>query len=196
LLHAGARALVTGEPASIAAADGVVLPGVGAFGAALDALDNHGLRTTLLDVAASGRPLLGVCLGHQLLFDWSEESGGRVGLGLLPGRVVRLGPERGKVPHMGWNRLTMVAPSRLLSDVADGAYVYFVHSYVAVVADEVMVAQADYGGHFAAVVERDNVAGMQFHPEKSGADGLRIYANFVSLCAAQSPSRGPGRRLG
>lgn len=196
MLHAGARALVTGEPASIAAADGVVLPGVGAFGAALDALDNHGLRTTLLDVAASGRPLLGVCLGHQLLFDWSEESGGRVGLGLLPGRVVRLGPERGKVPHMGWNRLTMVAPSRLLSDVADGAYVYFVHSYVAVVADEVMVAQADYGGHFAAVVERDNVAGMQFHPEKSGADGLRIYANFVSLCAAQSPSRGPGRRLG
>ena len=196
MLHAGARALVTGEPASIAAADGVVLPGVGAFGAALDALDNHGLRTTLLDVAASGRPLLGVCLGHQLLFDWSEESGGRVGLGLLPGRVVRLGPERGKVPHMGWNRLTMVAPSRLLSDVADGAYVYFVHSYVAVVADEVMVAQADYGGHFAAVVERDNVAGMQFHPEKSGADGLRIYANFVSLCAAQSPSRGPDRRLG
>jgi glutamine amidotransferase len=90
----------------------------------------------------------------------------------------------------------MVAPSRLLNGVADGAYVYFVHSYAAVVPDEVMVAQTDYGGRIAAVVERDNVAGTQFHPEKSGPDGLRIYANFVSLCAALSPSRVPGRPLG
>lgn len=183
LLHAGARAEITGSAATIAAADGVVLPGVGAFGAALDALDHHGLRASLMDAAGSGRPLLGVCLGHQLLFDWSEESGGRAGLGLLPGRVVRLGPERGKVPHMGWNRLHLLTASRLLQDVAEGSYVYFVHAYAAAaVPDSALVAETDYGGPIAAVVERANVVGTQFHPEKSGADGLRIYANFVNLC--------------
>ncbi len=183
LIHAGARASVTGDAAAIAAADGVVLPGVGAFGAALDALDHHGLRATVLEAAASGRPLLGVCLGYQLLFDWSEESGGREGLGLLPGRITRLGADRGKIPHMGWNRLRIHRRSRLLEGVADGAYVYFVHSYAAdAVPVEALVASTDYGGPVAAVVERGNVVGTQFHPEKSGADGLRMYANFVSLC--------------
>jgi len=184
LLAAGAQADVTGEPTRILGADGVVLPGVGAFGAALDALDHHGLRDTVLEVARSGRPLLGVCLGHQLLFEWSDESGGRVGLGLLPGRIERLGAVRGKVPHMGWNSLNMVQPSPLLTGVGDGAFVYFVHSYAAfAVPDEALVASCDYGGPMAAVVQRDNVFGTQFHPEKSGADGLRIYANFVALCA-------------
>lgn len=184
LLDAGADVRVTGDVATIRAAAGVVLPGVGAFGAALDALDAHALRDTVLEVATSGHPLLGVCLGHQLLFDWSDESGGRAGLGLLPGRVRRLTADRGKVPHMGWNRLSMVRPSRLLDGVADGAYVYFVHSYAADdVPADALVATCDYAGPVAAVVERGSVAGMQFHPEKSGPDGLRIYANFVAGCA-------------
>lgn len=190
LLHAGAVVLMTRDPAAIAAADGVVLPGVGAFGAALDALDHHGLRASVLGAAASGRPLLGVCLGYQLLFDWSDESGGRAGLGLLPGRVLRLGPERGKVPHMGWNQLRILARSRLLHDVADGAHVYFVHAYAATsVPVAALVAETDYGGPIAAVAESGNVAGTQFHPEKSGADGLRVYANFARAC---DPSGGSG----
>lgn len=187
LLRAGAAADITGDATAILAADGVVLPGVGAFGAALDALDEHRLRDTVLAVAASGRPLLGVCLGHQLLFDWSDESGGRAGLALLPGRVARLDPSSGKVPHMGWNRLRLQRASPLLSGIPDGAYAYFVHSYVArEVPRDAVVADCDYGGPIAAVVERGNVFGTQFHPEKSGTDGLRIYANFVALCAVPS----------
>jgi glutamine amidotransferase len=183
LLHAGAQADITGDGAAIRSADGVVLPGVGAFGAALDALDEHRLRDTVLRVAASGRPLLGVCLGHQLLFDWSDESGGRAGLALLPGHVARLDPAAGKVPHMGWNQLRLRRASPLLTGLDDGAYAYFVHSYVArEVPDEAVIAECDYGGPLAAVVQRDNVFGTQFHPEKSGGDGLRIYANFVALC--------------
>ena len=183
-MHAGAEVHVTAEAAAVAAADGVVLPGVGAFGAALDALDARGLRGPVLAVAAGGRPLLGICLGYQLLFDWSDESGGRAGLGLLPGRITRLGRERGKVPHMGWNRLTVRRPSRVLAGIRDGSAVYFVHSYAATgVPDDALVATTDHGGELAAVVERGNVAGTQFHPEKSGADGLRLYAGFVAACS-------------
>lgn len=193
LLHAGAEVEVTGDPDRLRSAAGVVLPGVGAFGAALDALEERGLRSTVVEIAGSGRPLLGVCLGFQLLFDWSEENGGRAGLGLLPGRVVRIGASRGKVPHMGWNRLRIHRPSRLLVGIADGAAMYFVHSYEASgVPADALVADCDYNGWIPAVVEVGGVAATQFHPEKSGADGLRLYANLVELCrtgAAPAPAR-------
>ncbi len=188
LLHAGAEVAVTGDPATLRAADGVVLPGVGAFGAAADALDERGLGAVVTDIAAAGTPLLGVCLGHQLLFEHSDENGGRRGLGLLPGRIVRLGPERGKVPHMGWNQLQLVRPSPLTGGVEDGAHVYFVHSYAALPETTdaaAVVATADYGGPLVAVCARGNVWSTQFHPEKSGTAGLRIYANFVQACARQ-----------
>ncbi|HET9050997.1 MAG TPA: imidazole glycerol phosphate synthase subunit HisH [Candidatus Dormibacteraeota bacterium] len=185
LLHAGATVDVTGDAVRLLAADGVVLPGVGAFGAALDALDARGLRGTILRIAESGTPLLGVCLGFQLLFDWSEENGGREGLGILRGRVVRISPARGKVPHMGWNRLRFLRPSSLVDGIGDGAYAYFVHSYEASgVPEGCVVADCDYSGRLPAIVEAGSVAGTQFHPEKSGADGLRLYANFVALCRA------------
>ena len=190
LLSAGARVEVSGDARALLEADGVVLPGVGAFGAAADALQASGLRDVVLEVVASGRPLLGVCVGYQLLFDWSEENGGRAGLGVLPGRVVRIAPERGKVPHMGWNRLRIHRPSPLLAGVPDGAHVYFVHSYQAQgVPADALVADTDYSGAVPALVERGNVAGTQFHPEKSGTDGLRIYANFTALCGAATAVR-------
>ncbi|HZS14479.1 MAG TPA: imidazole glycerol phosphate synthase subunit HisH [Candidatus Dormibacteraeota bacterium] len=186
LLHAGADVVLTGEARTMRECAGVVLPGVGAFGAAADALDGTGLGDVVVDVARSGTPLLGVCLGHQLLFEHSDENGGRRGLGLLPGRIVRLGPERGKVPHMGWNQLTFTRDTALTSGIAGGAYVYFVHSYAATpdtTDSDAVVATADYGGPLVAVCVRDNVWSTQFHPEKSGETGLRIYSNFVALCA-------------
>jgi glutamine amidotransferase len=191
LLHAGAEVLVTGDAGELRAAAGVVLPGVGAFGAAVDALERSGLGEVVIDIAQSGAPLLGVCLGHQLLFEHSDENGGRRGLGLLPGRVVRLGRERGKVPHMGWNALRLrTARSPVLDGIADGAYVYFVHSYAALAPDDAVVATTDYGGEIVAVCARGNVWSTQFHPEKSGASGLRIYTNFVRACADRQSVRG------
>jgi imidazole glycerol-phosphate synthase subunit HisH len=188
LLHAGAEVVLTGDAATMRECAGVVLPGVGAFGAAADALDHTGLGEVVKDVAASGTPLLGVCLGHQLLYEYSDENGGRRGLGLLPGRIVRLGPERGKVPHMGWNQLTFTGDSALGEGIDDGAYVYFVHSYAATPETSdggAVIATTDYGGPLVAVCAKGNVWSTQFHPEKSGATGLRIYANFVQVCAGQ-----------
>jgi glutamine amidotransferase len=184
LLHAGAEVVLTGDAATMRDCAGVVLPGVGAFGAAVDALEQTGLGEVVLDIAQSGVPLLGVCLGHQLLFEESDENGGRRGLGLLPGRIVRLGRDRGKIPHMGWNQLTMTRPSPLFDGIDGGAYVYFVHSYAAITDSDAVVATTDYSGPMVAACARDNVWSTQFHPEKSGSTGLRIYANFVKVCAA------------
>ena len=186
LLHAGADVLLTDDAEQMRACAGVVLPGVGAFGAAIDALDGTGLGEVVTDIARSGTPLLGVCLGHQLLFEESTENGGRRGLGLLPGRIVRLERGRGKIPHMGWNRLHFPAPSPLFDGIAEGSYVYFVHSYAALDAGDATAATTDYGGPMVAACATGNVWSTQFHPEKSGTTGLRIYANFVQLCAAQS----------
>lgn len=186
LLHAGAEVVLTGDAAAMRACDGVVLPGVGAFGTAADALDSTGLGEVVCDIAARGTPLLGVCLGHQLLFEHSDENGGRRGLGLLPGRVARLGAERGKVPHMGWNQLRLTRPSAPTGGVEDGAHVYFVHSYAALpdtTDAAAVVATTDYGGPIVAICARGNVWSTQFHPEKSGTTGLRIYANFVHACS-------------
>jgi glutamine amidotransferase len=189
LRASGARTLISVDPDAIAACDGVVLPGVGAFAVAARALHGTGLGGAVRHVAASGGPVLGVCLGHQLLFERSTEGASVKGLGLLSGEVLRLDPGNGaKVPHMGWNTLATVATSSaLLAGTAPGSYVYFVHSYAAAPASGDVAATTDYGGTFAAAVERGNVMGTQFHPEKSGATGLRLYANFVAICAARAP---------
>ncbi|MHB8571576.1 MAG: imidazole glycerol phosphate synthase subunit HisH [Candidatus Dormibacteria bacterium] len=183
LEEVGARPVLTHEPDRLASVRGVILPGVGAFGAALGELEARGLRETLVELAAAGMPLFGVCLGYQLLFERSTEGGEHRGLGLLPGTVDRVqGPV--KVPHMGWNRLHPVDGHPLLEGLTDGDYFYFVHSYLPVGDGDWVIARCDYGRRFAAAAARGSVCGTQFHPEKSGAGGLRIYANFARICAA------------
>ena len=179
---AGGDALITPDPAVIASCDGVVLPGVGAFAPAAELLMGTGLGDSVREAAASGRPVLGVCLGFQLLFDASEEGQGGAGLGLLPGIVRRIPAVGLKVPHMGWNRLRLRRPAPLTDGLAEGAWCYFVHSYAAEADPLDVVATVDYGGELAALCQRGTVTGTQFHPEKSGPVGLRIYANLVAAC--------------
>lgn len=176
------EAVVTGDPAVILAAEGAVLPGVGAFGDAMEHLRETGLDAVVKEYAASGKPLLGICLGMQLLFSSSEEHGDHEGLGLLPGAVVRFRGDY-KVPHMGWNRLSYKqADSPIFAGIAEG-HVYFVHSYHAKPERESdLLAVTDYYQKVAAIVGRDNVYGMQFHPEKSGETGMKLLDNFLALC--------------
>ena len=189
LLRAGARPVISDDPGALTGCDGLVLPGVGAFAAAAAQLRSRGMDRCALEFAASGRPLLGVCLGHQLLFDTSDEGAGGRGLGLIPGRVTRIDAAGLKIPQIGWNQLRRVRDAELLAGVPDGSYMYFVHSYAGIPADAAdTVAVTEYGSSIAAVVQRGSVMGTQFHPEKSGACGLRIYENFVALCAARSTS--------
>ena len=186
LARAGAAAVITPDPRVVASSDAVVLPGVGAFAPAAALLLGSGLGDAVREAAGRGRPVLGVCLGFQLLFEASEEGEGGEGLGLLPGRVRRIDAAPPlKVPHMGWNRLRMHRPSALTAGVAEGAWCYFVHSYAADADPRDVVATVDYGGEIVAVCERGTVTGTQFHPEKSGAAGLRIYANLVAACAGR-----------
>lgn len=176
----GRVAFVTSDEAQIAAADGAILPGVGAFGDAMGYLRETGLREATLRYAASGKPLLGICLGMQLLFASSEEHGRHEGLGLLPGEVVRFQGSY-KVPHMGWNKLRFHQPSPLFEGLEEG-HVYFVHSYHAKPErDSDLLATTDYFQQVTAIVGRDNVYGMQFHPEKSGELGMRLLGNFLKL---------------
>lgn len=180
-----ARVLISGDVAQVRAADRVVLPGQGAMPDCMRHLDASGLRDAVLD-AARDKPLFGVCIGEQMLFDTSEE-GDTAGLGVLPGRVVRFPAgmtahdgARLKVPHMGWNRVVQERPHPLWAGVPDEAYFYFVHSYYAQPAQAALsVGASDYGLRFTCVVARDNIFATQFHPEKSAANGLRLYANFV-----------------
>jgi imidazole glycerol-phosphate synthase subunit HisH len=178
--HLGAETVLSGDPAVLAAAEALVLPGDGAFGATMEEVRRRGLEPVLRGAAAGGRTLLGICIGMQLLFEESEEHGRHQGLGLLPGRVRRL-PDDLTVPHMGWNRLHARRPHPLLEGIAEGAHVYFVHSYFCEAPPEVVIATTDYGPQLAAVVGRANVLGMQFHPEKSQAVGLKLVENFVRL---------------
>jgi glutamine amidotransferase len=177
LTAAGADPFVTGEPDDVGAADAIVVPGVGNF-AATGAISKR-MRDALARAVARGRPLLGICLGLQFLFEGSDEAPGVDGLGLLKGRCYLLQGDV-KVPHVGWNDLRIVRPSRLLTDVPDGSQVYFTHSYAAPVTDA-CIAETEYAAHFAAAVEREHVFGVQFHPEKSGTIGLQILRSFVSF---------------
>jgi len=173
----GANALLTSDPAQVREAERVILPGVGAAGAAMRLLNQSGMADVL---RAFARPLLGICLGQQVLYDRSEE-GDAVGLGLLPGTVLALEPTRERPsPHMGWSALRIVQENPLLEGVRSGDYAYFVHSY-ACPADANAIAEGEYGAAFAAAVARDNVFGCQFHPERSGAVGARILRNFLAL---------------
>jgi imidazole glycerol-phosphate synthase subunit HisH len=186
LRHIGAQAVVTREEGELRAADKIILPGVGAFGDAADKLRALKLDALLKEQAALGKPLLGVCLGMQLLFDVGEEYGTHAGLGLIRGRVISLSPQVGalKVPHMGWNSLDILKPDDpLMAGVKMGDYVYFVHSYYAADCGPALVATAQYGVPVAAVVRSGNVCGTQFHPEKSGEVGLRIVSAFAKEAA-------------
>jgi glutamine amidotransferase len=181
--HMGHRTRVSSDPEEIARADKLVLPGVGAFGAAMKNLRDKELVEPLTDAVSKGTPLLGVCLAMQLLFDWSEEMGLHSGLGLLSGKVEKLPEGSGlKIPHMGWSPLSFPRGSKLFAGLSEGEMVYFVHSYH-VVPDEadVVAAQAQHGVPFVAGIERDNVMACQFHPEKSSAIGLKILDNFARL---------------
>ena len=181
---AGAEVEVTADQGRIATAAGVVLPGVGAFAPARARLAAGGLDRHLVELAGQGKPILGVCLGYQLLFEGSYEDGYTSGLGLLPGPVRQLvtAPDR-KVPHMGWNRVRQRRADILFDGIPDRSYFYFVHSYYPEFKAGAEVAgTADYGRTLTVVARRGSVAGTQFHPEKSGLMGLRLYANFVVGC--------------
>jgi imidazole glycerol-phosphate synthase subunit HisH len=179
LEHVGADAHLTADPVEVAAADAVVLPGVGAFGRCREALARTGLDEVALDAVASGRPFLGICVGMQLLYDASDEAPGVTGLGVLPGVVRRL-PEGVKHPQMQWNRLEPLTESPLLEGLGDAPWMYFVHSYAPQATQDV-IATCDYGGPVTAAAQREHVYATQFHPEKSGAAGLRLLANFAAL---------------
>jgi glutamine amidotransferase len=177
--HVGAAPAITDDPAAVAAAEAVVLPGVGAFGDSIDGLRARGLEPAVFDAIRRGVPFFGICVGMQLLFEESEEMGIHRGLGVLPGRIVRF-PAALTVPHMGWNQIEPRRSHPLLDGVPSGAFAYFDHSYCVVTGDEsIVVAATDYGGPFPSVVARDNVWAIQFHPEKSQQAGLRILQNFV-----------------
>ena len=185
----GFAARVSSNPADLAATDKIVLPGVGAFRDCIRNLKGGGFVEPLLKHVAAGKPLLGICVGMQMLFDESEEFGRHQGLGLVPGKVLRFpsgmveGGERLKVPHMGWNSLQIRRPAPILADTADGSYVYFVHSYYCAAENPADVAAScRYGDvEFCAAIWRDNLMATQFHPEKSQAVGLKIFENFGKL---------------
>lgn len=184
LKHLQAREVqLVQRPEQMQGADKVILPGVGAFGAGMQKLQEQNLVEPLQDAIAAGTPYLGICLGMQFLFESSDEMGDHEGLGVLPGKVTRF-PEFDdlKVPHMGWNTLNATRSSNLLQNLPDPAYAYFVHSYYCVPdnPDDVLV-KVDYGIAFTAAVERDNVFGVQFHPEKSQTVGLKILKNFLEI---------------
>jgi glutamine amidotransferase len=178
LAHVGAKARLTADPQELERAAGVVLPGVGAFAPALEKLSQHGLGRRLVELARQGKPLLGVCLGYQLLFEESTEHGRHQGLGLLPGRVVEVTTSE-RLPVIGWCRVTQTDESPLWQGISDRSYFYFVHSFTPDGSPDAVGASEHSPA--AAAVKR-NVMGTQFHPEKSGEDGLRLYANFLALC--------------
>ena len=175
--------IVSRDSSEILQADKVILPGVGAFGDAMNNLDKFGLVDTIKEVARKDTPFLGICLGLQLLFDKSDETPGAEGLGILKGEILRIPPKEGlKIPHIGWNSLEFPREGRLFQDLPADPYVYFVHSYYLKAADEgIVAATTEYTTHIHASVESGNVFACQFHPEKSSDVGLKILKNFASL---------------
>jgi glutamine amidotransferase len=182
LVRAGGDVTVTRDAATVRRADKLVVPGQGAFGMFMRGLVERGLGDAIREAIASGRPFLGICLGMQVLFESSEEQGPCAGLGVIPGRVVRIAPAAPhiKVPHIGWNRVVQHRSDPMLAGVADGAHVYFDHSYHAVPDDPAIVAlDSDHGIPITAAIRKDNIFACQFHPEKSQSVGLQILRNFV-----------------
>lgn len=179
----GEENVITSDPDVIRNADKVILPGVGAFGDAMSCLRSSGLEEAVCEVANSGKPFLGICLGLQLLFETSEETEGVRGLGIFKGSVVRIPDAEGlKIPHMGWNSLELPKKSKILKDIGDEPFVYFVHSYYIKPDDENDIsAYTTYGSRLGVAVERGNVFATQFHPEKSGDTGMKILKNFIAL---------------
>ena len=178
----GVASALTSDAARIAAADGVILPGVGAFGRAMEEFRRLALVETTREAALSGRPFMGICLGMQLLLSQSEEHGRHEGLGIIGGSVVRFAGDL-TVPHMGWNEVRQERPSPLFSGIEDESFFYFAHSYyVAPARAEVLIGSTDYGGRYASAVQEGMVFGTQFHPEKSGPAGLAMLQNFCDLC--------------
>ncbi len=187
----GADVTVVGDPAGIARADALVVPGVGAAAPAMARLARQRLVEPIRAWILDDRPFLGICLGLQLLFDGSDEDGAET-LGVLRGRTVPL-VDPPTLPHIGWNQVERRRPHAILEGIPDGADLYFVHSYAVAPLDEsLVVAETAHGGRFASVVARDRLLGVQFHPERSGRDGLRLLANFVGLAAPAAEHR-PGR---
>ncbi len=182
----GFDAVVTRDPVHISEAQGLVLPGVGAFGDCVQNLNDYGLVSPIKDFIASGRPFLGICLGLQVLFEESEESPGAKGLGIFKGRVVRFPDfkdEGLKVPHMGWNEINIVKDTPVLKSIPQESWFYFVHSYYPSPEDDsISAVKTTYGLEFTSAVSVDNIFASQFHPEKSSALGLRIVQNFAALC--------------
>ena len=183
LIHLGEEAVITRDRDVILASDKVILPGVGAFGDAMDKLNEYKLTEVIYEVVKRKIPFLGICLGLQLMFESSEESKGVAGLGLLKGHILRI-PEKEelKIPHMGWNNIKVREDSRLFKDLPENPYVYFVNSYYLKAEDEsVVAATTDYSAHIHAAVEKGNLFACQFHPEKSSDVGLQILKNFIEL---------------
>jgi glutamine amidotransferase len=183
LERVGADVDLTADLDEIAAADAIVLPGVGAFPEAMRRITAAGLDRAIVDAVGSGAPLLGICLGMQLLFERSDEHEGAAGLGLLPGTVAKLDSHGKKLPHIGWEPLRVERESPIATGIETGEPFYFVHSFVAEPRPEHLIASAEHGSRFAAVVGSDRVFGTQFHPEKSSVAGLRMLGNFVSIAA-------------
>jgi imidazole glycerol-phosphate synthase subunit HisH len=182
LQHLGVDAALTTDPAAARRADGVVLPGVGAFGRCMEQLRESGLEPVVHEAVESSTPFLGICIGMQMLFDASEEAPGVKGLGIITGEVRRLTAAE-RLPHMGWNTITIRTGSALFDGIDDGSWLYFVHSYAPVPDDEAVVAATtDYGGTVVAAVEQGSLWATQFHPEKSAAHGLRLLQNFADAC--------------
>ena len=198
--HMGVDVTLIDTPDQLAQADRLILPGVGAFRAGMDGLRVRGLIEPIKQAVVAGKPLIGICLGMQLLFESSDELGDTVGLGLLPGHVMKIKMQDArsamqesdpsllitrhslKIPHMGWNQLDLVRGHPLVNGVESGAYAYFVHSYAVYPAQrDIVIATTDYGGPFASIVGRGNICGLQFHPEKSQAVGLKLLQNFLEM---------------
>ena len=181
----GKKVDIVTKPKELKRYDKIILPGVGAFGDAMKSLEMTGMREAVIDFSASNRPLLGICLGMQLLFEKSYEFGETKGLGLIPGVIVEFDKSRFKtrlkVPHMGWNKIFIKKSSSLLEEIDDETYLYFVHSFHAVCEDRYIIGKTTYGYEFPSIVQKDNIFGFQPHPEKSHDSGLKILKNFIEL---------------
>jgi glutamine amidotransferase len=184
LEHVGATATIASDSATIGAADGLILPGVGAFPKAMEGVRERGLDETIAERREAGVPILGICLGLQLLFGLTTELGGAEGLGLLPGGVAELDAPGLKVPHIGWSPVRWERESRLTEGIDTETPFYLVHSFAPRPEPGDLLGTAAYGTRFACAAERDNVFGVQFHPEKSSAAGLRLLSNFAGICAS------------